>query len=56
MDKELRYGRVRIVESTPARVHVRWSYQSCDFQYKVWGDSAVEDLLLLSATASARAC
>ena len=43
MDKELRYGRVRIVESTPARVHVRWNYQSCDFNYKVWGDSAVED-------------
>jgi hypothetical protein len=43
MDKELRYGRVRIMESTPARVHVRWSYQSCDFKYKVWGDSAVED-------------
>ena len=43
MDKECRYGRVRIVESTPARVHVRWSYQSCDFKYKVWGDSAVED-------------
>jgi hypothetical protein len=43
MDKELRYGRVRVIESTPARVHVRWSYQSCDFNYKVWGDSAVED-------------
>jgi hypothetical protein len=43
MDKELRYGRVRLVESTAARVHVRWSYQSCDFNYKVWGDSAVED-------------
>jgi len=43
MDKQLRYGRVVIVESTPARVHVRWSYQSCDFNYKVWGDSAVED-------------
>lgn len=43
MDKQLRYGRVQIVESTCARVHVRWSYQSCDFQYKVWGDSAVED-------------
>ena len=43
MDKELRYGRVAIVESTAARVHVRWSYQSCDFNYKVWGDSAVED-------------
>ncbi|MFH1268478.1 MAG: hypothetical protein ABIK89_22375 [Planctomycetota bacterium] len=43
MDKELRYGRVTILESTPARVHVRWDYQSCDFNYKVWGDSAVED-------------
>jgi hypothetical protein len=43
MDKELRYGRVAVVESTPARVHVRWSYQSCDFHYRVWGDSAVED-------------
>jgi hypothetical protein len=31
MDKELRYARVEIVESTAARVHVRWSYQSCDF-------------------------
>ncbi|MBI4604795.1 MAG: hypothetical protein HY721_22765 [Planctomycetes bacterium] len=26
MDKECRYSRVTIVESTPARVHVRWSY------------------------------
>ena len=43
MDKELRYGRVHIVESTSARVHVRWTYQSCDFNYKTWGDSAVED-------------
>ena len=42
-DKELRYGRVQIVESTPARVHVRWSYQSCDLDYKVGGSSAVED-------------
>ncbi len=43
MDKELRYGRVEIVESTAARVHVRWTYQSCDFSYKVFGDSAYED-------------
>jgi hypothetical protein len=43
MDKELRYGHVDIIESTSARVHVRWSYQSCDFHYKVWGDSAAED-------------
>ena len=43
MDKELRYGRVEIIESTPSRVHVRWTYQSCDFNYKVWGDAATED-------------
>jgi len=43
MDKELRYSRVEIVESTPARVHVRWRYQSTDFLYKVWGDMPVED-------------
>ena len=43
MDKELRYGRVEIVESTPARVHVCWTYQSTDLHYKVWGDLAVED-------------
>lgn len=43
MDKELRYGRVRIVESTPARIHVRWDYQSCDFNYKANGDYAHED-------------
>jgi hypothetical protein len=42
-DKELRYGRVEIVASTPARVHARWSYQSCDLDYKVWGDFAAED-------------
>lgn len=43
MDKELRYSRVQIVESTSARVHVRWTYQSTDFEYQVWGDRPVED-------------
>ncbi len=43
MDKELRYSRVEVVESTASRVHVRWTYQSTDFTYKVWGDSPVED-------------
>lgn len=43
MDKDLRFGRVEIVESTPARVLVRWRYQSTDLHYQVWGDSAVED-------------
>ena len=42
-DKELRYGRVRIVESSPVRVHVRWDYQSCDQKYNVWGDFSAED-------------
>jgi hypothetical protein len=42
-DKELRRSRVEIVESTPARVHVRWSAQPCDLNYKVWGETAVED-------------
>lgn len=43
MDKELRYGRVEIIESTAARVHVRWKYQSTDLRYQVWGDEAIED-------------
>jgi hypothetical protein len=43
MDKELRYGRVEIIASPPARVHVCWTYQSTDLEYKVWGDQAVED-------------
>ncbi len=43
MDKELRYSRVAIVESTAARVHVRWTYQLTDLLYKVWGDSVSED-------------
>jgi hypothetical protein len=43
MDKELRYNRVEIVESTAARVHVRWRYQPCYLSYRTVGDSAVED-------------
>ena len=42
-DKELRYSHVAIVESTATRVHVRWTYQSCDFNYKVNGDLCTED-------------
>jgi hypothetical protein len=43
MDMELRYGRVEIVESTAARVHVRWRYQPCRCNYKTFGDWVVED-------------
>ncbi|HEY5564244.1 MAG TPA: hypothetical protein VIL33_01550, partial [Rhodothermia bacterium] len=42
-DFELRYGHVEIIESTPSRVHVRWTYQATDVNYRVWGDQARED-------------
>ncbi len=42
-DKELRRSRVEILESTTARVHVRWTAQPCDLNYKVWGETATED-------------
>jgi hypothetical protein len=43
MDKKLKYGKVEVIEATSARIHIRWSYQSCDFNYKVNGDFAQED-------------
>ncbi len=42
-DKELRRSRVEIIESTAARVHVRWTAQPCDLNYKVWGETVTED-------------
>lgn len=42
-DMELRYGRVRILESSESRVHVRWDYQLTDVRYEVWGGAAGED-------------
>jgi hypothetical protein len=42
-DKELRYSTVKILESTAARVHVRWAYQATDIAYRTWGDQPVED-------------
>lgn len=42
-DSELRYGRVRIVESTTSRVHVRWEYQLTDINYEIQGGAARED-------------
>jgi hypothetical protein len=37
MDKEFRHFRVKILEFSASLVHVRWSYQSCDFSYRVLG-------------------
>lgn len=42
-DTELRYGRVSIVASTASRIHVRWTYQSTDIDYNIWGDQTTED-------------
>lgn len=42
-DFELRYGSVEIIESTPSRVHVRWTYQATDVHYNIWGDQVRED-------------
>ena len=45
-DHELRYGNVRILESTSSRVHVRWTYQptnSTKSPFRIWGDQATED-------------
>ena len=43
MDKELRHSRVKILESSTSLVHVRWSCQTCDCSYRVFGDSAEGD-------------
>lgn len=42
-DSELRFSRVRIVEATPSRIHVRWSYEGTDPQYRRWGEQVAED-------------
>lgn len=45
-DRELRYGTVRIIESSAARIHVQWRYQpSADFPYRTWGEYATEDFI-----------
>ena len=42
-DSEMRFSKVRIVESSASRVHVRWDYQLTDVRYEVWGGAARED-------------
>jgi len=45
-DKQCRYSRVRIIESSPARIVVHWRYALCDVDYEIawpsettgWGD------------------
>ncbi|HVZ64570.1 MAG TPA: hypothetical protein VG936_08360 [Lacunisphaera sp.] len=42
-DRELRFSRVRIVESTSSRIHVRWTYEGTDSHYNRWGEQVAED-------------
>jgi hypothetical protein len=45
MDKQLRYSRIEILESGPARVRVKWTYALNDIQYRVFhGDSHAEEI------------
>ncbi len=36
MDKQLRWSRIQILESGPARVRVKWSYALADMRYRVF--------------------
>ncbi|MFW5972294.1 MAG: hypothetical protein ACOCRL_02280 [Bacillota bacterium] len=45
MDKQLRWSKVEILESGPARVRVKWSYALCDMRYRIFhGDTHAEEI------------
>lgn len=45
MDKQLRWSRVEILESGPARVRVKWSYALNDMRYRIFhGDTHAEEI------------
>lgn len=45
MDKQLRWSRVEILESGPARVRVKWSYTLPDMRYRIFhGDTRAEEI------------
>jgi len=45
MDKQLRYSRIQILESGPARARIKWSYALTDIQYRVFhGNSRAEEI------------
>ncbi|MDW8101167.1 MAG: hypothetical protein RML36_16970 [Anaerolineae bacterium] len=44
MDKRLRWSRVQILESGPARARVRWTYALCDMRYRIFhGNTRAEE-------------
>jgi hypothetical protein len=45
MDKQLRWSRIQILESGPARARVKWSYALCDMRYRIFhGDTRAEEI------------
>jgi len=45
MDKQLRWSRVEILESGPARAKVKWSYALSDMRYRIFhGDTRAEEI------------
>ncbi len=45
MDKQLRWSRVEILESGPARAKVKWSYALSDMRYRIFhGDTSAEEI------------
>ncbi|MFW6035706.1 MAG: hypothetical protein ACOCRZ_05570 [Halothermotrichaceae bacterium] len=45
MDKKLKWSKVEILESGPARVRVKWSYRLNDMRYRVFhGDTRAEEI------------
>ncbi len=45
MDKQLRWSKVQILESGPARVRVRWTYALNDMRYRIFhGDTHAEEI------------
>lgn len=43
MDKQLRYSRIRILESGPARAKVHWHYACCNMRYQVFNGNTTAD-------------
>ncbi|MCK4418493.1 hypothetical protein KAV79_01680, partial [Candidatus Aerophobetes bacterium] len=43
MDKKLKYSKVRILESGPARAKVHWHYACCNMRYQVFHGNTTAD-------------
>ncbi len=45
MDKRLRWSRVHILESGPARCRIQWTYALCDMRYRIFhGNTRAEEI------------